>query len=121
MACQVRLFTLSFSAAHILAQDTNLTVQPAQASEDADAKRLRQVALDGDAHAQFALGLMFETGESVSQDYAEAVHWYRLAAEHGEANAQFRLGLMFVNGTGVPREAQMRAQWWLEGFERRQR
>ncbi len=85
--------------------------------ENADVKRVRQAASDGDAHAQFALGLMYETGESVSQDHTEAVRWYRVAAEHGEANAQFRLGLMCVNGTGVPRDDTQALQWFRKAAE----
>src|SRR5580704_10039019 len=57
------------------------TPQPPQAAaqkktstpEDEEVKRLREGALRGDAHAQFALGLMYEAGESVAQDNAEAV------------------------------------------------
>ena len=33
---------------------------------------------------------------------AEAVKWYRKAAEQGDANAQFNLGSMYVQGGGVP-------------------
>ena len=33
--------------------------------------------------SQFGLGLMYDTGRGVPQDDAEAVRWYRLAAEQG--------------------------------------
>ncbi|MCX8500810.1 MAG: hypothetical protein ORO03_03835 [Alphaproteobacteria bacterium] len=36
------------------------------------------------------------------QDYAQAVSWYRKAAEQGHANAQFNLGIMYGKGQGVP-------------------
>ena len=35
----------------------------------------------GYIHAQFSLSKMHNQGESVSQDYTEAVKWYRLAAK----------------------------------------
>ena len=35
---------------------------------------------------------MYELGEEVPKDDAEAVHWFRLAAEQGHASAQFSLG-----------------------------
>ena len=41
----------------------------------------------------------------VSYDAAEAVHWYREAAEQGDSDAQFRLGLMYAKGRGVFEEA----------------
>jgi TPR repeat protein len=47
---------------------------------------------------------MFEYGQGVAQDYAEAVRLYRLAAAQGDANAQFNLGDMFENGKGVAQD-----------------
>ena len=41
----------------------------------------RPLAEQGVAEAQFNLGLMYYDGEGVPQDYAEAVKWYRKAAE----------------------------------------
>ena len=59
---------------------TAQTPQPPQAAqkkistpEDEEVKRMREAALRGDVHAQFALGLMYEAGENVAQDNAEAV------------------------------------------------
>jgi hypothetical protein len=37
---------------------------------------------------------MYGTGTGVPQDYAEAVKWYRMAAEQGDAEAQSRLDEM---------------------------
>ena len=46
------------------------------------------------------------------EDDAEAVRWYRLAAEQGNARAQFNFGLMYANGEGVP-EDDVTAYAWL--------
>ena len=54
--------------------------------------------------AQFNLGLMYDKGEGVPQDDAEAVRWYRLAAEQGHAEAQANLGWMYDAGRGVPQD-----------------
>ncbi|MEP6933430.1 MAG: SEL1-like repeat protein [Nitrospirota bacterium] len=68
---------------------------------------LRQVAAEqGDAASQFNLGLMYDTGEGVTQDYQEAVRWYRLAAAQGHANAQFNLAVMYAHGYGVVQDYQ---------------
>ena len=40
---------------------------------------LRVLAEQGDADAQFNLGVMYADGEGVAQDDAEAVRWFRLA------------------------------------------
>jgi TPR repeat protein len=47
---------------------------------------------------------MYAHGEGVAQDYAEAVKWFRLAADQGHAGAQHNLGGMYGNGTGVAQD-----------------
>lgn len=44
---------------------------------------------------------MFQFGECVSQDAAEAARWFRNAPEQGDTVAQCYLGTMFYSGTGV--------------------
>src|ERR1700684_2376910 len=41
---------------------------------------IRPLANDGDASAQFNLGLMYTTGQGVQQDNAAAALWFRKAA-----------------------------------------
>ena len=48
-----------------------------------EAVRWYRSAEQGDATAQFNLGLMYDTGEGIPQNDTEAVRWYRLAAEQG--------------------------------------
>ena len=47
-------------------------------------------AEQGNAAAQGNLGRMYANGEGVPEDDAEAVRWYRLAAEQGYAAAQLK-------------------------------
>ena len=49
----------------------------------------------GDADAQFNLGVSHDEGIGVAPDYKEAVKWWRLSADQGDAAAQFNLGYMF--------------------------
>ena len=56
---------------------------------------MRPLADQGDALAQTKLGLMYELGRGVLQDYAQAVVWYRKAAAQGDALAQSSLGEMY--------------------------
>jgi TPR repeat protein len=51
-------------------------------------KWYRLAAEQGNAEAQYYLGVSYDIGEGVSQDKIEAVKWYRLAAEQGHAEAQ---------------------------------
>ncbi len=50
---------------------------------------LRKAAEQGSVDAHSNSGTCTTTAEGVPQDYAEAVKWYRLAAEQGHADAQF--------------------------------
>jgi hypothetical protein len=70
------------------------------------------LADQGDAEAQFNLGVMYRFGRSVPEDDAEAVKWYRLAADQGAASAQYNLGLMYVYGRGVPEDDAEAVKWY---------
>lgn len=72
------------------------TVQAQTAQIDA----LRERAEQGDAAAQYELGLGYKLGERVPQDAVEAARWYRLAAEQGYASAQYGLGSAYYSGDG---------------------
>ena len=61
-----------------------------------------KAADQGHASGQLNLGVMYDNGEGVLKDDAEAVRWYRLAADQGDAAAQFNLGLMYANGRRCP-------------------
>ena len=65
---------------------------------------------------------MYDNGEGVPEDDAEAVKWFRMAAQQGQAGAQFNLGVMYAYGRGVP-EDYVRAYAWYnlaaeQGYER---
>ena len=61
-------------------------------------KEFKPLAEQGNAEAQFSLGLMYEHAFGVRRDNAEAVKWYRKAAEQGQKEAQFSLGVMYYVG-----------------------
>jgi TPR repeat protein len=66
----------------------------------------------GSVNAQRQLGVMYATGDwSGPKDLAEAVRWYRLAAEKGEAESQYDLGFMLLLGEGGPKNAQEGLMW----------
>ena len=71
-----------------------------------------KMARQGDAEAQFALGLKYETGSGVAVDAAEAVRWYRKAAEQGDPPAQAAMGELYARGFGVPQDYAIAADWY---------
>src|ERR1041385_8786039 len=55
----------------------------------AEALRWYRVAAEkGSAEAQFEIGVLYDTGQGVTQDPAEALRWYQRAADQGFAPAQ---------------------------------
>jgi uncharacterized protein len=48
----------------------------------------------------------------VSQNYVEAVKWFRLAADQGNGYAQFNLGFMYDKGEGVPQDYAEAVKWY---------
>jgi TPR repeat protein len=51
-------------------------------------------------------------GQGVPQDYAEAVKWYRKAADQGNAEAQFWLGAAYYLNRGVPQDYAEAVKWY---------
>ncbi|MDD6060198.1 MAG: tetratricopeptide repeat protein [Ruminococcus sp.] len=78
---------------------------------------LYQSAVDGDMYDQVRVGWMYENGNGVLQDYAEAVKWYRKAAEQGDASAQFNLGYMYNKGYGVEQDKTKAVEWYRKSAE----
>ena len=70
------------------------------------------LAEQGNADAQYNLGVMYEKGNGVLQDYKTAMKWYRLAAKQGYARAQSNLGYMYVKGQGVIQDKVYAHMWW---------
>jgi hypothetical protein len=91
--------------------------------EDADAaykrgdyesafRHWQPLAEQGDAVAQYNLGVMYGKGQGVPQDYAEAMKWYLLAAEQGFAFAVSAIGNMYYKGEGVPQDYAEAMKWY---------
>ncbi len=97
-------------------------------------------AEDGDADAQYEVGIMYLKGQGVEEDRAQAVRWLGSAslagneqaaaklrrmddqrdkfnaleerARAGDVEAQYEMGMMYLKGRGVEKE-QERARVWL--------
>jgi TPR repeat protein len=88
---------------------------PAQQSE-AEHKlfeELKAKAEKGDAQSQFRLADSFVFGNlGLAKDEAEAVKWFRRAADQGHVSAQFDLGLMYATGRGVAKDDSEAVKWY---------
>jgi TPR repeat protein len=84
---------------------------------DAYFDALKKHPLEGDVDAQFKRGIMYVTGEGVPQDDAEAVKWFKKAAEQRHVWAQLNLGDMYAHGKGVPEDDAEAVRWLKKSAE----
>ena len=62
--------------------------------------------------ADYATALRYYFGHGVQRDYAEALKWFRKAADQGDADAQNGLGLMYREGHGVQQDYAEALKWF---------
>jgi hypothetical protein len=72
----------------------------------------RKSAEQGYAPAQAGLGVLYDLGQGVSQDYQQALFWYAKAAEQGDSKAQNNLGFMYSEGKGVAQDRATAHMWF---------
>ena len=77
----------------------------------------KKVADEGDADAQYNLGVCYKYGKGVEKDETEAIKWIRKAAEQGYAMAQCNLGVCYKDGTGVEMNGTEAVKWYRKAAE----
>ncbi len=88
-------------------------ISPATAQDSAELKQYRQAAEQGDADAQYQLGVMYQIGRyGTPWDSAEATRWFHLAAGQGHVGAQSQLGLIYERGTSLPWDGAEAVYWY---------
>jgi TPR repeat protein len=78
-------------------------------AEDMDT--LAENAESGTAEGKYQLGMRYEKGGAVPQNYPEAVRWYRLSAMQGYPGGQYKLCEMSERGQGLPQDYQEALRW----------
>jgi len=74
-------------------------------------KEFQDEATNGNAAAQYNLGMLYYDGKGTPQDYSEAAVWLRRAAEQGYAEAQHNFGALLASGQGVKRDYEQAYVW----------
>ena len=80
-------------------------------------KWIQKAAEQGDATAQYQLGLCYDNGKGVKADAEKAVYWWKKAAEQGNARAQVLLGVCYFAGKGVKADAEKAVYWCQKAAE----
>ena len=64
------------------------------------------------------LGVRYENGEGVQQDYSEALKWFKKAAEAGNGKALRNVGRMYHYGNGVDQDKDKAMEWYKRAAEK---
>ena len=91
--------------------------QPTSRSLDDQDDQLQRRAVEGDADAQFRLGIKYFNGEGVAKDEGQTTFWFHKAAEQEHTLAQYNLGVMYEAGLGVPEDDAQAASWYRRAAE----
>src|ERR1700739_1367119 len=80
-------------------------------------KWFRKAAEQGNPDAEAELGVRYQDGEGIEQNYVQAAYWFRKAAEHvpnlgGAGQGRNNLGNLYEEGEGVPKD-YVQAYMWL--------
>ena len=67
----------------------------------------------GNLDAQLHLGFMYDFGEGIPENDAEAVKWWHGAAEQGHRPSQLILGMKYRMGAGIPHDYAQARHWLL--------
>src|ERR1700730_7963340 len=62
--------------------------------------------------AETDLGVMYDMGQGVPQNYAEALKWYRKAAEQSHADAEYNLTVIYRHGKGIQQNYPEALKWF---------
>ena len=80
-------------------------------------EEFRTLALNGDAAAQYRLGVMYTKGQGVPRNDKLAASWYLKAAEQDDTRAQFVIAEMYAKGQGVQQDDKQSALWYLKAAD----
>ncbi|MBI1212160.1 MAG: sel1 repeat family protein [Alphaproteobacteria bacterium] len=77
-------------------------------------KILRPLAQAGNKAAALPVGTMYEKGQGVPQDFAEALKWYLLGASEGDDESKTNAGRMYLFGKGTKKDFAAAMKWFQE-------
>lgn len=102
-----RYYKRAADCGHAAAQQNfaNLLRLRGTAKETLLANRYSQeAALQGNASAQFSMGLVFEQGDGEDVDFAKAVYWYEAAVKQNFVKAIINLAILTESGKGTAKD-----------------
>ena len=84
---------------------------------EAAERELRPLAENGDARAQYVLGIIYLNEYVTPPGRTAAIEWIEKAAEQGYAQAQSELARMYRTGDGVEQDFRKMVKWYRRAAE----
>ena len=76
-------------------------------------EKLKKLAQQGNAKAQFNLGLAYYNGNGVKQDYKQAFYWWGKSADNGKGNAEVQyFGVSLLLWSRVKQDYKQAIEWY---------
>jgi uncharacterized protein len=80
-------------------------------------RELRPAAEQGNAEAQYRLGIMYEFGRGVATDKPRAMSLLRKSAAQGNSSAYVELGVIYATGDGIAKDDAKAVEWFRKAAE----
>lgn len=80
-------------------------------------KLFMEYAMQDNAYAMNAVAILYSTGNGVALDDAEAIQWFKKAANSGYTKAWYNLGMIYKDGAGAPQDFVKAYQYFKTGAD----
>lgn len=87
------------------------------AERDDAVESMRELAENGNVHAQYFMGKLYLDGSLVIPDSEAAMNWFHKASINGYAPAQYALGKLLLQGKVIDRDKEEGIQWLTRAAE----
>ena len=88
-------------------QDENSSL----AERDDAVESMRELAENGDIHAQYFMGELYRDGPLLPPDWVMARYWFDKAAKQGYVAAQYALGKLYLSDDASVHDPELGIQW----------
>src|SRR5699024_1566298 len=96
---------------------SHASAEPTDAQGRAVLERVQPLAEQGNAKAQYNMGVIYDRGYGVPVNHEQARQWYRKAAAQGYARAAHNLAIMHQKGHGVAVDYARAVHWFRQAAE----
>ena len=72
---------------------------------------------EGNSHASFICGLLYENGQGIEKDFSKCIHYYKRSSSQGNTYGLVRIGLCYNFGFAVKQDYKKAIEYYQNGIE----